>query len=133
MTEAAATERREESRGDTGLLMRGYRAVELILTLHAKAAKREAEGDLRRVLGGAVLVAVALLLVMFALTLGHAAAVIAIERRFQWGYPASIGAVAGADVLLAWILFATARARLRPPVLSETRAMMKKAASVLRG
>lgn len=133
MTEAAAKEGRESGGSETGMLMRAYRAVELLLTLHAKAARREASDDLRRVISGALLMLVALILVSFALTLGHAAAVLAVERRFQWGYPASIGVVAGADVVVAWLLFLVARARLKPPVMSETRAMVKKAAAVLRG
>jgi hypothetical protein len=133
VTEAAATEGREPGGRETGILMRVYRTVELLLTLHAKAARREASDDLRRVMSGALLMLVAFVLVLFALTLGHAAAVLAVERRFQWGYPASIGAVAGADLVLGWILFAVARARLRPPVLSETRALVKKTAAVLRG
>lgn len=118
---------------DTGLLVRAYRAFELLFSVHARLARREASDDLRRILSGVALAAVALALAAFALVLGHAAAVVAVERRFQWGYPASFGAVAGADVLAAVLLLLIARARLAPPVLAETRAMVKKAASVLRG
>lgn len=129
MTEAQAA----EPAAETGLLVRGYRAFELLFSVHAKLARREATDDLRRVVSALVLAALGLGLVGFALILGHAAAVLAVERRFHWGYPGSIGAVAGADVLLALVLFLVARARLAAPVLPETRAMVKKAAAVLRG
>lgn len=133
MTDTQAAAAPEATGGDTGLLVRGYRAFELLFSVHAKLARREAEGDLRRILSGVVLAALALALVGFALILGHAAAVVAVERRFQWGYAASIGAVAGADAFLALVLLLLARARLTAPVLPETRAMVKKAAAVLRG
>lgn len=127
------TQAAEATGGDTGLFVRGYRAFELLFSLHAKLARREAEDDLRRIVSGVVLAVLALGLVSFALVLGHAAAVLAVERRFQWGYPASIGAVAAADAFLALVLLLVARARLSAPFLPETRAMVKKAAGVLRG
>jgi hypothetical protein len=123
----------EASSGETSVLVRGYRAFELLFSVHAKLARREASDDLRRIVSGVILAVVALGLVAVALLLGHAAAVLAVERRFQWGYPGSIGAVAAADALLAALLLWIARARLSAPVLPETRAMVKKAAAVLRG
>lgn len=128
MTEAEAA-----PSGEGGFLVRGYRAFELLFSMHAQLARREAEGALGRVLSAVLLLSLALGLVGFALALGHAAAVLAVERRFHWGYPASIGAVAGADALLALLLALIARSRLSAPVLPETRAMVKKAAAVLRG
>lgn len=128
-TDAAAA----ASSGEMSVLVRGYRAFELLFSVHAKLARREASDDLRRIVSGLVLAVLALALVSFALVLGHAAAVLAVERRFQWGYPTSIGAVAGADAFLALVLLLIARARLSAPVLPETRAMVKKAAAVLRG
>jgi hypothetical protein len=56
-----------------------------------------------------------------------------VQRRFQWDMASSIGAVAGADIVVALVLLLMARARLATPVLTETRAMVKKAAGVLRG
>jgi hypothetical protein len=120
VTEAQAA---EAAGGEVSMLVRAYRAFELLFSVHAKLARREAGDDLRRIVSGLVLAVLALGLVSFALVLGHAAAVFAVERRFQWGYPTTIGAVAGAD----------ARARLSAPVLPETRAMVKKAAAVLKG
>lgn len=129
MTEASA---RTDSQ-ETGILVRGLRAFELLFSAHARVAKLEARADLARILSGLILAVSALGLLAVALLLGHAAAVLAVERRYQWGFPASIGAIAGADVVLALLLFVMARARLSTPVLAETRAMMKKAASVVRG
>lgn len=115
------------------MLVRGYRAFELLFSVHAKLARREAADDLRRVLTGVVLALVAAVLLLFALCLAHGAAVLLVQRRLQWDLPASIGAVAGADVAIALLLLLVTRARLSAPVLPETRAMVKKAAAVLRG
>lgn len=123
----------ESGERSAGALVRGYRAFELLFSVHAKLARREAEGDLRRVLSAVALALVAVALLLFALTLGHAAAVLVVQRRLQWDLPASIGAVAAADVAIASLLLLVTRARLSAPVLPETRAMVKKAASVLRG
>jgi len=113
--------------------MRAFHAFELLFSAHARVARLEARADAGRIASGLVLAAVAVALLVFALLLGHAAAVLSVERRFQWGLPTSLGAVAGADVFLAMLLFLRARTRLATPVLAETRAMVKKAASVLRG
>ncbi len=115
------------------MFTRGYRAFELLVSVHAKVARSEASRDLRRIVSGLVLAAVALSLAGFALILGHAAAVLVVQRRLQWDLAPSIGAVAGADVAVALVLLLVARARLSTPVLTETRAMVKKAAGVLRG
>jgi hypothetical protein len=133
VTDAEAAAGAAPPRGEMGILVRGYRAFELLFSVHARLARREAGDDLRRIATGVALAVLALGLVSFALIPGQAAAVLAVERRFQWGYPASIGAVAGADVFLALVLLLIARARLSAPVLPETRAMVKKAAAVLRG
>ncbi len=129
----AGGDRGAKSAGDTGMLTRGYRAFELLVSVHAKVARNEASRDLRRIVSGLVLAAVALSLAGFALILGHAAAVLVVQRRLQWDLAPSIGAVAGADVAVALVLLLVARARLSTPVLTETRAMVKKAAGVLRG
>lgn len=138
MSEAAAVgeaggEGGAKSVSDTGMLTRGYRAFELLFSVHARVARNEASRDLRRVVSGLVLVAVALSLAGFTLILGHAAAVLVVQRRLQWDLAPSIGAVAGADVAVALVLLLMARARLSTPVLAETRAMVKKAAGALRG
>ena len=138
MSEAAAVgatggDEGGKAAGDTGMLVRGYRAFELLISVHAKVARSEASRDLRRVVSGVALVLVAISLAGFALILAHAAAVLVVQRRLQWDLAPSIGAVAGADVAVALILLMMARSRLSTPVLAETRAMVKKAAGVLRG
>jgi hypothetical protein len=86
-----------------------------------------------RIVSGLAIAGIAVALLAFALILAHAAAVFALDRRFQWGFPASTGAVAAADLLLALILLLVARPRLTRPVLKDTRETFKKAAAVLRG
>lgn len=117
---------------DTGILVRAFRAIELLVSAHARLVRLEARNDLGRIVSALVLAAVGLTLLSFALILAHAAAVFAVERRFQWGIPASLGAVAGADVFVAMILLLVARARLARPVLTDTRAMVAKATALLR-
>lgn len=135
MSEAAVTEGDVAPRDEPGtsVLVRGYRAFELLFSVHAKLARREAKDDLRRVLTAVVLAFVAVALLLFALTLGHVALVLVVQRRLQWDFATSVGAVAGADVAMALLLLLVTRSRLSAPVLPETRAMVKKAASVLRG
>ncbi|MEZ4294017.1 MAG: phage holin family protein [Polyangiaceae bacterium] len=132
MAEAATADSPAAS-SETGMLVRAYRAFELLFSVHARLAQKEASEDARRIVTGIILAVLAFSLLSFALILGHAAAVMAVEHRFHLGYPASIGAVAGADIALALLLLLLARARLSAPVLPETRAMVKKAAAVLKG
>lgn len=133
MAERAEDLSAETAAQGTSMLVRGYRAFELLFSVHAQVAKREAAADLRRIVTGIVLTAVALAMLGFALILGQACAVMLIQQRLGWDPARSIGAVAGGDVAIALLLLLMARGRFTTPVLPETREMMKKAASVLRG
>ena len=135
MTEAASQELPAAGAAprEISMLVRGYRAFELLFAVHAKTAKREATADLRRILTGIVFVALAISMLGFALILGQACAVMLIRERLDWSLSRSIGAVAGGDVALAVILLLLARARFSTPVLAETRETVAKAISVLRG
>ncbi len=130
---AGSTAAAEPEGTEGGILMRALRALELLVSAHARLARLEAKNDLARIASGLFLAGLALALAGMAAILGHVVLVLALEARLAWGLPASIGAVAAADVALAVVLMLVARARLQAPVLVETRSMMTKAASTLRG
>ncbi|MBK8251316.1 MAG: phage holin family protein [Polyangiaceae bacterium] len=119
--------------GEPSILMRAFRAFELLFSVHAKLAAREAGSDFRRVVTAIVTIVVAAIFITFALILAHGAAILIIHQRYQMSYPLATLTIAGADALVALFLSLTARSKLSQPVLPETRAMVKKAATVLRG
>lgn len=121
------------SMSETSLLFRVYRVLKMLVSMQARLARREAREGVRRMMTAVVLAAIACALLSMALLLGHAALVMAIEQHYGLGYPASIGAVAGGDVVLALFLFLVARARMAAPILPETREMVKKAAAAMVG
>lgn len=123
----------DASTAESSILMRAVRALELLFSAHATIARLEARNDLARILSGLFLAGAALAMLAIAVVLGHVVAAIALEARLECGYPTSIGAIAGADLVIAAVFFLGARARLQAPVLVETRATMKKAVSTLRG
>lgn len=133
MADAANTARGEDEAQSTGLLGRAFRAVELLVSAQAASAKREAKEDASRVLGGLVLAIGAVAFFMTALAFAQVAAVFFVQSRFGLTWPAALLAVAGGNGFIAIVLYGIARAKLAPPVLVETRAMMKRAASVIAG
>lgn len=123
----------DDRASDSGALARLYGAVELIASAHASRAKEEASRDLSRLAAGAVLIALAVALVMPALFLASLAAVLVLEQSSGLGFPTSAAVVACADIVLALAIAVAGRARLAAPVMQETRATLKRAATVLRG
>jgi hypothetical protein len=116
---------------DAGLLSRVLRAFGILFGVHLQFAQREAKSDLGRILSGFVCVAVAVLLLLCAAGLGHGAAVVWVHdtKHLPWG--SSIGVVAGGDALLAVFLLLIGRARLRRPILKETRGLVRRTVSAL--
>jgi hypothetical protein len=107
--------------------------VELVASAHASRAKDEASRDLSRVAIGTVLFCLALVFALAAALLVDAAAAIELAERLEWPMPAALAAVAGANLAVGLALGLLARARLRSPVMVETRATLKRAAMVIRG
>ena len=116
-----------------GVTTRLFGAVELIASAHASRAKEEATRDVSRIASGALLIALAVALVMPALFLASLAAVLLLEDQARLGFPTSAAVVACIDLVLALAIASAGRARLTAPVLQETRATLKRAATVLRG
>lgn len=129
MAEDVANAKSEES----GLGARVLRAGKVLVSAQLDAAQREARSDLSRIGAGLALFGAAIGLVAAAAILLHAAAVLFVQARFGLSWPAALLAVAGADALVAALLAAAARGKLAPPVMAETRAMVKRAAEAIRG
>ncbi len=118
---------------DEGTLSRAFAAVELLASAHASRAKDEAGRDLSRVGSGAVLLAVGALLLMFTLLLADVLLVLLLIERAQLAPYMAVLAVAGVNLALALVCLLLGRARLKKPVMVETRATLKRAAIVMRG
>ena len=124
--------RDDRSRGDENFLSRGSgllaRLVRVFLGLfsvHAEIAKREAERDRDRLLGGAMLVAIGALMLAVVLVLGHAAGLVALHDR-GWRWLHAIFAVGGVDLFFGLVFVWAGLSRMRAPVMTETRTLLKR-------
>jgi hypothetical protein len=118
---------------DEGTLSRAFAAVELLASAHASRAKDEAGRDLSRIGSGAVLLAAGALFLMFTLLLADVLAVVLLVERAHLALTMAVLAVAGVNLALGLVCLLIGRARLKKPVLVETRATLKRAAIVMRG
>lgn len=118
---------------DEGTLSRAFAAVELLASAHASRAKDEAGRDLSRIGTGAVLLVIGALFLMFTLLLADVLAVLVLVERAHLATYMAVLAVAGANLVLGLSCLLIGRARLKAPVLVETRATLKRAAIVMRG
>lgn len=117
---------------EDGALRRAARAVEVLVSAHVTLARVEASADAARIFDGLVMLASALGLLAIATLLAHAALVVIVHAALGGGWAAAIGALALGDALLAAVLLAIARARLKTPVLVQTRARLAEATTTLR-
>ncbi|MFO0550024.1 MAG: phage holin family protein [Polyangiaceae bacterium] len=118
---------------ERGMVDRLVRALELLASAHAARAKAEANADFKRIITGVVLWVVALIIAAPIILLLDAAASMALTAKLGWPLPLSLLAVVAANTVIAVILFYAGRAKLRAPILPETRETLKRAAVVLRG
>jgi hypothetical protein len=118
---------------DEGLSVRVMRAVRVLVAAQLEAAQREARTDLQRLGAGLALIGVAIAFVFLAAIVLQAAAVAFVQARFGTTVLTALVVVAGADLLIAAVLALVARAKLAPPLMVETRAMVKRATDAIRG
>jgi hypothetical protein len=118
---------------DEGTLSRAFAAVELLASAHASRAKDEAGRDLSRIGSGALLLVVGALFLMFTLLLADVLAVLLLVERARLAAYMAVLAVAGVNLTLGLASLLIGRARLKKPVMVETRATLKRAAIVMRG
>ena len=117
----------------SGFLARLLRVLEALLTAAADTARNEARRDLRRLLVGIILLAAGVFLALTALALLSVALVFVVHATWHTGWPTAILSVAGANVVLGAGIAIAGRQRLAAPVLCETRAMLRRTATILVG
>jgi len=123
----------ESARAEKSVLTRAIDAFDVLVSAHAALARVEAKNDLTRLVSGLAFAAGALALTSMAAVLAHALLVLAAESQLGWGAVQALAAVAAGDIAIAGIFLLMARARLRAPVMVETRATLAKASAALRG
>lgn len=102
------------------------RALGAVLGVHIQYAQREAKSDMGRVLGGILLLGVALLFVALAVVFGHVALAYYLALATALDPLGAVVVVAAGDLGLAVLLVLVGRARLKKPVLQETRTLVKR-------
>ena len=110
-------------------MMTVVRAFAAMLGLHMRYAQREAAHDAERLVGALLLVVVGAVLGLFGLLFGHLALMDYLTTLMPRSQAVLV--VAGGDLLLAVMMLLVARARLRKPVLVETRAMVRRTMATL--
>lgn len=109
-----------------GLVGGLVRAAGSLLSVHVQHAQREASSDAGRMVGGAVLLVAGAVFVVLAVLVGHGAAIHALQQHTVLDWLQSMLAVAGADLLIALVLLLSGRAKLRGPVMKETRQLVRR-------
>jgi hypothetical protein len=118
---------------EAGLSTRLLRAGETLVRAHADRAKQEASADLSRVLSGLVTLVLACALGLAALGALELAALFALRELGGWRWLHAALAVAAANSVVGATLGLMGRARLKKPVLAETRKTLHEAIGVLLG
>jgi hypothetical protein len=109
---------------ETGIAAGLLRALGTMLGLHIQFAQREVANDLGRLLTGVVLLAIGGVLAVFGLLWAELALVDYLTTHL--GHLRAVLAVAGGDLLIGLMLLMRGRARLRKPILKETRALVRR-------
>jgi len=121
----------DETKKDKSLVARIFKALAVLFDVHLELAQREAKSDLSRMLTGIVLLTMAAVLFVFAVALLHFGAVIWVHQARALPWMHSVLAVAGADGVIALLCFVVGRARMKRPILKETRGLVRKTVSAL--
>jgi hypothetical protein len=122
----------EESKSnDRGLVARVLKALAVLFDVHLEIAQREAKSDLSRMITGIVMLVMAGVLFGFAFAMLHLGAVIWVHESRALSWMHSVLAVAGGDAVLALFCYVVGRARMKKPILKETRGLVRKTVSAL--
>ncbi len=122
---AAAPEVADVSPGGHKLLRGLGGALGTMAGLHLQYAQREAADDAGRVFSGVLLAALGVLLVAVALVMGHVGLVVYLHQATKLDLLGSVLAVGAGDLGMGLVLMITARARLKRPVLKQTRDLVR--------
>jgi hypothetical protein len=115
--------------GGSGLANGLLRSLGVLLEAHLQHAQKEASTDAGRVLSAIMLLCCSVLLLALAVVLGELAAVYAVAHLLRGDWLGALLIVAGANLLLALLLALWARAKLRQPLLKETRVLLRRTVS----
>ena len=129
MTDTREAEQREHC--GSGLATGLLRSLGVLLEAHLQHAQKEASTDAGRVLSAIALLCCSALLLALGVVLGELAAVYAVAHLLHGDWLGALLVVAGANLLLALLLVLWARAKLRQPLLKETRVLLRRTVSSL--
>lgn len=115
-----------DSSCDGGTFGGVLRALGTLLGVHIQYARREAATDIGRMIGGIVLIVMGVVIALFALALGHAALVIYLKNATRLNLWGAVLSVAGGDLLVSLLLVVVGRARLKRPLMLQTRTLVRK-------
>jgi hypothetical protein len=124
-------EEKSNEKSDRSLVARVLKAIAVLFDVHLEIAQREAKSDLSRMLAGIVLLTMAGVLFGFAIAMLHLAAVIWVHHARALPWMQSVLAVSAADAVVALLCYAIGRARMKRPILKETRGLVRKTVSAL--
>ena len=102
------------------------RALGSVLGVHIQYAQREARTDMGRVISGVVLLGIAALFVMLAVLFGHVALAYYLSLATKLDALGAVAVVGAGDLGIAVLLVLIGRARLKKPVLEQTRTLVKR-------
>lgn len=107
------------------------RLIASLLGLHLQHAQREAAHDLERLVGGFLVLLVGLALGLFALLFAHVALIEHLASALHYGRVPALLLVAAGDLVLSVPLYVVGRLRLRKPILTETRELVRQTVASL--
>ena len=124
-------EAEHDSPGSSGLAAGLLRSMGVLLQAHLQYAQREASNDVGRLIGAIALLFGGGMLVGLGVVLAELAAVFAVAHLLKGDRIGALLLVAAANLLLAVVLMLWARAKLRRPLLKETRVLLRRTVTSL--
>ncbi len=122
----ASDEPRRSGRSSGGTLSAVLKALGAMLGVHIQYAQREAADDFGRVVGAVALFVVAALVMLVALLVAHAGAVFYAREALGISLARAALYVAGGDLALVALFVLAGRARLKRPILEQTRTLVRR-------
>jgi glycerol dehydrogenase-like iron-containing ADH family enzyme len=112
--------------GSAGLVSGLARALAVLLGLHLQHAQQEASNDAGRLVAGVWLLAAGTVFALLGIAVGELGAAWAIHHHLGLDWLRTLLLLAGADLLLGLLLVLWARAKLRKPLLQQTRELLRR-------
>ena len=110
---------------------RVLRLLTVLVDTHMDVAVQEANYESRRLIGGAIMLAIGVGLLTVVGVLAQIMGILfAYEQGLSW--LEAVGAVAGVNLLLGLILIVAGRLRLRGPVMTQTQARLSRSIALLK-